>query len=432
MSYNNTSSTVKQYTADNETAYLAWFVATMFFLYQYMIRVFPNVMAKEIFSSFAITAEQFSSLGSIYSLTYGIVQLPVGVLLDRLNTKKIMSYSVLMCAVGTMMFAWAKDFYLMQIARFLIAIGSGAALGITMKIISHSLVGTKRAFFSGLTLTIGVMGPYVGAQITEFFIVLYDWRTASTVIGMSAFLIFIVGLFTVDDLSSTDVDHANSFLHRAKGAILQFKHVLNEPILIYALLTGIIYTPVCVFADLWGSVFLESKFDMTREVAVNTSLGLYIGLAVGSLILPWFSAKIGKFNIVITYSVICCAIAFCILLYSPDLNHELVYWIIFSIGFFCGAEMICFNAAWHIAPPSATALAFGLINSLSILFNSAFQQIVGILLDMMWNGKYDELGIRLYSKSDHIVAMSSIPMSLFFGAAIMILFMVRGRKIHET
>ena len=99
MSENNTGSRV----------YLAWLITTMFFFYQYMVRVFPNIISNEIFETFKITAEEFGTLGSIYSLTYGIVQIPIGFLLDRVKIKKISLGAILLCIAGVIMFGMAQS-----------------------------------------------------------------------------------------------------------------------------------------------------------------------------------------------------------------------------------------------------------------------------------------------------------------------------------
>jgi len=385
--------------------YLAWFICSAFFFYQYMIRVFPNIFTKEIFEAFKITAEEFGTLGSIYSLTYGAVQIPVGFLLDRTNIKKITLTAILLCIGGVLMFGMSKSFYLMQISRFIIALGSGAALGITLKIITANFIGTTRSVFSGLTLTIGVIGPILGGKIVEQVILFHDWRIVVIIIGMSGFVLFLGSLLFI---KSTKYKNTTGF----KENISQFKNVFNMPIFLYSIIAGGIYAPACVFGDLWGARFLTSKFGITESESINVSLSLYIGLAIGSLILPYFSEKIKRLNLVITISLISNVALFCVMLFIDKIEIDQLYFLVCTIGFFCGAEMICFNAAWYIVPKNSSALTVGILNSFSMIFNAIFQYVVGALMDMMWDGKYSEDGLRIYTQDNFILGISSVPIVL--------------------
>lgn len=415
MSENKTSSKI----------YIAWFITTMFFFYQYMVRVFPNIISNDIFETFKITAEEFGTLGSIYSLTYGLVQIPIGFLLDRVKIKKISLGAILLCISGVIMFGMSQNFYMMQIGRIITAAGSGAALGITLKIISANFSGVNRGILSGLTLTIGVIGPILGGKIVEFILKSHDWRIAVTIIGMSGFILFFLTLLMVKNMKY-------SYPIGFKETFSGIRQVFSLPVLLYSIIAGGIYAPVCVFADLWGSRFLTSKFGIIETESVNISLSLYVGVAVGSLFLPFFAERIRRLNLVIVVTLLINSVLFCIMIFSDNIEINHLYILVSLIGFFCGAEMICFNAAWYIVPESATGLTVGVINSFSIIFNAAFQHIVGMLMDMMWDGKVDDSGIRVYSQDHFILAISSVPIVLMSCFLISLLLMKRIKRVSTS
>jgi MFS family permease len=397
--------------------YLSWIVSTAFFFYQYMLRALPSIMSQEIFEIFKITAEEFSSLGSIYLMTYGILQIPIGFLLDRLNLTKIALGAILFSIAGALIFGISKDFYMMQISRFILAIGSAAALGITLKIISSSSEGMTRSILSGITLTVGVLGPILGGKIVAFILQSNDWRIAMIIIGLSGFILFIMSCIFIQNVNYNTV--VNGF----KNIFPQIRYGFSSSILTYAIIAGGIYAPVCVFGDLWGVRFLSVKFNMSDDNAISVSLSIYWGLAIGSLILPYISEKINNLHRVTVISVLINAVLFCIILFSDNLSLDILYILMILIGFFCGAEMICFNAAWRIVPQHCTAITVGVINSISLIFNAILLHCVGLLIDMMWNGDISYEGIRVYSENNYIIGMSLIPLALFlsFGIGLVLL-----------
>ncbi len=410
--------------SDRHSVYLAWLISTVFFFYQYMLRVMPNIMSKEIFETFKITAEEFSTLGSIGMMTYGLLQIPIGFLLDRINLKKVSLIAILLSISGAILFGFSSEFYLMQISRFILAVGSSAALGIALKIISSNFNGMIRSFLSGLTLTVGVFGPILGAQIVSFVLQWHDWRIAVVIIGLSGFILFLLSIIFIKNFNHEANDRG------FKNIISQIKSVFTLPIFLYSVIAGGIYAPVCVFGDLWGVRFLNAKFGLSEADAINISLSaLYIGLAVGSLILPYLSEMIGNLNFVIITTLLINAILFCVMIFIEDISIDSLYILVSAIGFFCGSEMICFNAAWNLVPKSCTALTVGVINSLSLVFNAIFQQAVGFLMDMMWDGKTNESGIRIYSEDTYVMGISLIPiiLSICFTMSILLIRKINTR-----
>lgn len=312
----------------------------------------------------------------------------------------------------------------MQLSRFIIAIGSAFALGITLKIITSNFDGIKRSLLSGITLTVGVLGPILGAAIIKYVLQLHDWRIAVIIISLSGFILFILSFAFIKN--TNDVTNDSLF----KGVFSQVKHCFSLPILVYAIIAGGIYAPVCVFGDLWGVRFLTTKFSIAETDAINISSSLYIGLAIGSLILPYLSEKLNRLNSTIIFSLVINAILFSVMIFSHDLTMDKLYFLVMLIGFFCGVEMICFNAAWKIVPRNCTGLTVGVINSLSLIFNAIFQHIVGILIDLMWDGQVSTSGMRIYTEDNYIIGISSIPVLLLFCFILSLILLRRSKDIN--
>jgi MFS family permease len=389
--------------------YLAWFIGALFFFFQFMARVLPNILSEEIFTTFKITADEFSSLGGIYTVTYGLVQIPIGFLLDKIKLRKIAMASISLVLVGLLIFTYADQFFLMQISRFIIALGSGAALGLTLKIVAANFVGISRSFLSGLTISLGVLGPIVGGAIMERLLLSHDWRFAVLSLTVLGCILLISSFFLLKNKASK----TNSL----KESFMQFGQVLTKPILVYSLLAAALFAIPAVFADLWGSKFLITRFKLNDSTAVSISLSVYWGLALGSLVLPYLAALLDRAKLVICISLFINLIAFSIILIYQDLSEDLLLLLALIMGFFCGAEMICFNAAWHLVPPTATALTVGIINSISLILNGLLQQLVGFIMDRIWDGTLVN-GVRFYSEDNYLVALSSVPLMMIFSLII--------------
>ena len=84
-------------------------------------------MAANIIDSLDLTVEQFSLIGSGYYITYSLMQIPVGMLLDRFAIRFLVTGACALCAFGTFCFSIAHGSTPAFVARLLI--GAGSAFG---------------------------------------------------------------------------------------------------------------------------------------------------------------------------------------------------------------------------------------------------------------------------------------------------------------
>jgi len=105
-----------------------WIIASIFYAYQYVLRVMPSIMMGDISTQFNIDAATFGQFSGVYYIGYSLMHLPIGILLDRFGPKKIMPLFILMTVLGSMPIIFS-DFWVYPISgRALIGMGSSAAI----------------------------------------------------------------------------------------------------------------------------------------------------------------------------------------------------------------------------------------------------------------------------------------------------------------
>ncbi|HXW60613.1 MAG TPA: MFS transporter, partial [Myxococcota bacterium] len=135
--------------------YLAWSAAALFYFYQYILRVSPGVMVTDLRQEFKMTAEQFSSLGALYLYAYSLLQIPLGIAIDRIGVRRTVLGSIILCIVGALMLGRAETLFMAQASRLLVGAGSASAFMAALKIAADWLSPGQRGFLMGATLTLG-------------------------------------------------------------------------------------------------------------------------------------------------------------------------------------------------------------------------------------------------------------------------------------
>ena len=393
--------------------YIAWIAVTIFYFYQYILRVSPGIMVHEIRLSFLVKAEEFATLGSIYLILYSILQIPLGILVDRFGVKKIISTSVTFCIIGSFLASIATNFIIMQLSRVIIGAGSASAFMISLKIIADNFSPGKRGFLMGATLTLGTVGAIFSSKIVVIMLENFHWQYIWRASAFSGIAILVICIIFVP--SKKEKVYKNvPYTKKKKNVLLNVLQIVKDKnVIIYSILAIGLYTPLTAIADLWGVAFIGVKFGFDKNIAANTTIILYLGLAIGSILLPWFFERNSLLNIGIKWSIFIILLSFAIILYGPKLNIYTLNILLIIIGIFCGSEMMCFTAALKYAHQNNSGEIIGIVNTLNMLGGAFLQQSIGQLLDINWDGIIDQHGIRIYSLHNFTVSLSSMIILIF-------------------
>lgn len=386
-------------------AYFAWISAAIFYYYQYILRVSPGVMVTELRTEFRMTAEEFSSLGALYLYAYALLQIPLGILIDRVGVRRTVIGSVLLCIFGGLTFAWSQTLLGVQLSRICIGAGSAAAFMSGLKVAADLLPQGKRGLFMGATLTLGTIGALTAGKPLALLIERAGWRNTVFVCAALGVLVLLLVTVFLPKRSNTNESQAPTLKWRETLKTI-WAIMRNRRVMTYAILAVGVYTPLSVLADLWGTAFLMQKFHLARGEAAQTSMMMYLGLAIGSLLLPWLCEKWDCVDQAIKWCGFGILGAFGFILLGPELEIWSLSALLITLGIFCGAEMMCFSGAVRYTNPQTSGMTIGVVNTLNMMGGGVLQQVIGSLLDLQWTGSVDSSGVRVYQTEHFIAALS--------------------------
>lgn len=406
-------------------AYWAWLSVAIFYFYQYILRIAPGVMVDQMMSGFMIKAEQFSTLGFLDTFAYGIMQIPLGIIVDRIGVKKTVLSSLGLCIIASFIYAVSEYFWMIQLSRTLSGIGSAAAFMCALKTIADHFIPGQRAVLMGLTLTIGMCGALFAGKFIITVIEIYDWRYvffATSILGI------IIMLFSCRTLATYSANKKSKKPTNISFINSVWKVMTNYNIIIYAILAIGLYVPLSVLADLWGTAFMQQKYGFSQADSAYISSLLYFGLGIGSVVLPWIAEKNNMLNTAIFWCGLAILSLFSLLLYSDNLSYNQISAIMLGLGFFCGAEMMCFTGALLFADENNSGEVIGVVNTFNMLGGSFMKYWVGISLDATWEGAVQPNGLRFYSAEQYVEALSMLTLLIMLCCVVSMLLFVKQRS----
>ncbi|MBX9976975.1 MAG: MFS transporter [Alphaproteobacteria bacterium] len=398
-------------------SWLIWGTAALFYLYEYILRVSPSVMTNQLMQDFGVTSAALGVLASFYYYAYTPLQIPCGVIVDRLGVRRVISLSALFCAMGSVIFSQSESLLWAQLGRMLMGAGSACAYLSTAKIAAEWFPPKKFAIITSTTMGIGLIGATFGGKPFAIVVNAYGWRDAmfmAAVVGagvaLAAWLIIRDRKETVATTQPTIVEAA---VLQKQTLLSGLKVVASNP---QSWLIGLygcfMYLPLSAFAELWAVPYLMQLHGIDNEVASSASIMVFIGMAIGCPVSAWLSDKVESRLKVMGFSALATAFMFMFIVYCPIIPLNLTFGLLFVTGVLAGGQILYFAAAKEINPPQTSATTIAFTNTLVMVSAIIFQPLLGYLLDWNWEGLRTEAGIPMYSIEAYQIALSPVPIFL--------------------
>jgi len=405
-------------------AWVIWLLSALFMFYKYALEVSPSVMTSTLMSTFDISGTALGNLAACYFYAYLLLQIPAGLLLDKIGPRRITTLAIALCALGSMVFAKADTVLVAGIGRFLTGAGAAFAAVNCLKLIGNWFPSNKFAFMAGLMMTVAMLGAVGGQAPLATFIEAMDWRYAMEFISFVGFILAAVFWFTVRDTSSTHKkDKQLSPEHLSLGRSLR-RVLKNRQAWWLSVYSGFAFAPVMIFGGLWGVAYTSEAFHLSSNLSAQAVSLIFIGFAVGAPFFGWFSDWLGRRVIVMFWGTLLALITLSAVIYAPGVTYSALTLLLFLFGFFISSFLLCFTMIREISLPILAATAIGFMNAFDALFGAFSDPLTGKFLDMGWDGKVLN-GARVFSVSTYKIAFITLP-------AYLILSLLMLLRIKET
>ncbi len=403
-------------------AYGIFFLAASFYLYEFVLQVAPSVMAEPMMRTFRVSAEGFGIISAFYFYAYAPMQLPAGLLFDRYGPRKLMAIALLLCALGSFFFASTESVITACIGRFLIGLASAFSFIGVLVLLSRWFPPKHFAILAGIAQAMSSVGAICGEAPLATLTNKVGWRYAS-------FILAAIGIFLAILLWTFIRDFPNQHTQSKPTNRLrdEWHRLLDVCSRSYTWITGAyafaIWTPIAVFAALWGVPFLAEKYHVTVLVASTMCSMIWIGIGVGSPLLGWLSDKLTSRKFALGLSSVLGLTATIYTLYMPVTNLVWMYFILFVLGLGAGGQTVSFAVIRDNNPADLVGTASG-FNNLSVLIGGAiFQPLVGVILHHSTDWRLVHM-VPVYAVSAYQKALLVMP-SCFLISLLLVLFCLK-------
>lgn len=390
-------------------AWLIWVCAGLFYLYEMVLRASPSVIAKDLMLDFGVASTALGVLASFYYYSYVILQIPCGVIVDKLGPKRVVTYSTILCVLGSIIFATSESLFGAQIGRFFIGAGSACAFISCLKIGSDWFLPAQFAMMAGLSNMMGTLGGMVSGPPFAILSNTFGWREATLIAACVGIVLALFFWFVMEDKPSIETQGDKSLLSG-------LKKISKDPYnWIIAGVGGLMYVPVSAFCELWAVPYLMEKYQVTNEIASRASIMIYLGIALGSPLAARLSDYFKSPVCVMMIASLTTAALFMAAVRFDFMTYQIMLVVLFFAGMANAGQVMCFAAIKENVDNKIAGTAAGFTNALVMLSGIIFQPLLGIILDLSWQGQLNGDGTRFYGEEAYQTAMMTIPLCFVAG-----------------
>lgn len=335
-------------------------------------------MIDELQRDFAVSGTALGLLSGAYFYTYAAVQVPVGMLIDRFGARRLLSLAMLVCVFASAWMAVSASLQSASLARALI--GAAVAFGFvgTLSIIARFFPANHFALMAGILQSAGMLGAVLGQAPLRLMVEQLEWRGTLWVLSLVAFILAAL-LWTCLPRHNNQPNGSKSPVSnpfRGLGDVIKRRQNWLGAGLGFGLASTML-----AFAGLWAVPWLEQVYGYTTASAAFLASLNFIGVAVGSPLLGWWSDRLGKRKPVLLTGAVAgfsCTLA---LVYGGPWSTPILATLIFTSGLAAAAIPLTFATMRELNPHAQAGTALGLTNMFVVGSGAILQPLIGALLD---------------------------------------------------
>jgi sugar phosphate permease len=382
----STTPTTRRYALDGRRAWAVWAAAIAVYVLAVFHRTSLGVAGLEAADRFGISSSQLSTFTIVQVFVYAAMQLPVGALLDRYGSKRLLGVGLTLLTAAQLGFAFVHSFEAALLCRVLLGMGDAMVFISVLRLVALWFSPRRTPMVTQLTGVLGQLGALAAAGPLAAALDRFGWTPSYAVAASVGVLTGVALVVVVKD--SPYADH-----HRDELRLRAIARTLRAAWLVPGTRLGLwshftSQFAANMFTMLWGFPFLVAGQGLSPSTASVMLMVMVLTSVVSSPVIGTLTMRYPFSRSTLVLWIVAAAItAWTVVLLWPGrapLGLLVVLVVLIAIG--GPGSMIGFDLARTFNPPTRIGSASGIVNTGGFIATLTAVALVGVVLDRVAPG----------------------------------------------
>ncbi|WP_328544506.1 MFS transporter [Streptomyces europaeiscabiei] len=366
-------------------ALAVWGVGVSVYFVAVIFRTSLGVAGLDAADRFQVGASALSTFSIIQLLVYAGMQIPVGLLVDRLGTKKVLTLGILLFTAGQIGFALSPSYGTALASRALLGCGDAMTFISVLRLGSRWFPARRGPMVAQMAGLVGMAGNLVSTLLLARLLHGVGWTAAFAGSSVAGLVVLVLTLLFLKD--HPEGHEPEPFPHHGAAYVRrQIAASWREPGTRLGMWVHFTTQfPAMVFLLLWGLPFLVQAQGLSRGTAgelltLVVLSNMVVGLVYGQIVARHHAARLPlALGTVLTTAAVWATT----ILYPGEHAPKWLLVVLCAVLGACGpASMLGFDFARPANPPERQGTASGITNMGGFVASMTTLFAVGVLLDL--------------------------------------------------
>lgn len=392
-------------------AWMIWAVALAVYVLAVFHRSTLGVAGLLATDRFDITATQLATFTVLQLLVYAGLQVPIGVMLDRFGSRRMLVAGLGLMTLGQFAFAFTTSFPSAVLARAVLGAGDAMIFVSVIRLVGAWFLVRQAPFVTQLTGQVGQLGAIVAAAPLAWSLNQLGWTRTFALASSLGLVLLVAVLLVVRDSPYPSTRPVKVKLAALAASVRMVWGNPGTRLGMWSHFTS--QFSVTVFGLLWGYPFLVRGEGLSEATASGLLMAMIGWVIVSGLILGWLVGKypFHRSHLVLGVVALIAAVWSVVLLWDGPAPLWLLVVLVFTAAMGGPASMVGFDLARTFIPLEASGRANGLVNIGGFVASLLTMFAIGLVLDLR-----EPSGAAAYGLDDFRVALSVQYLFWGFGA----------------
>ncbi|AMO22858.1 MFS transporter [Ramlibacter solisilvae] len=244
---------------------------------------------KNFVAEFALTSVDRGWLNSAFFWSYGLMQLPMGWVVDRYGVKWPYAICFFLWCLATALTGMVTALAGLILMRLIVGAAEAIVIPASYRWIGNNMGENHKGLAAGILSMGGKFGPAIGAPIAAWLIVSYSWKLMFVATGLLGLMWLLPWLM----LARNDLPGKTELaLSKTRASSVSLGSILKSPVIWGAMINNFCYGYFTFYCMTWMPAYLVEQRGLSLGKSGLYTFFSFAGIAIVATAAGWLADRI--------------------------------------------------------------------------------------------------------------------------------------------